>query len=180
MFWGATCCHAMLPVTRNPPLGWFLLQDHRIFVSKLHSKGATEAVLLVPDVHTSSFSFRHVFHMLRQQGFDVITFDFPGFGLSTSPSAYQHNDQNAAAFILRIMNALNLRSVHLVAQGTSAQAALLFAQTNRPRLRSLSFSGVDKRGISVFSTPPFFDSSFGYTLATQVIGQCTGTTYTRS
>ena len=146
-------------------------KDTRVFVNKLHHKHATESVLLVPDVHTSSFSYRHVFSMLHKQGYNVITFDFPGFGLSKSaPAGYKHTDDQAQGLILRVMNSMNLRSVHLVLQGTSAQAGVALAQKNRPRVRSLILSGVDARGVGAFSTPPLFDSSFGYTVATQVVG----------
>jgi hypothetical protein len=52
--------------------------DEQIFVCKLLNHKATETILLVPDVHTTSFSFRHVAKQLHSKGFSVVTFDFPG------------------------------------------------------------------------------------------------------
>ena len=74
-------------------------------------------VLLVPDVHTTSFSYREVAKKLHKQGMSVVTFDFPGFGLSKAPpplSEYAHTDESAAAFIGKLFKSVSLRSVHMV------------------------------------------------------------------
>ena len=101
-------------------------KDHSVFVTKFVDKAnpATETVLLVPDVHTSSFTYREVAKKLHAQGMSVVAFDFPGFGLSKSPpqSGYAHSDEAAAAFISKLFKSVSLRSVHMVLQGGSARA----------------------------------------------------------
>ena len=57
-----------------------------------------------------------------------------------------------------------------VLQGSAAKAGILFAQTNRAKVRSITLAGVDTAGRSSFTTPPLFESGFGHTLATQVPG----------
>lgn len=99
-------------------------KDHSVFVAKLLDKSASETVLLVPDVHTTSFSYREVAKKLHAQGMSVVAFDFPGFGLSKTPppALYTHTDETAAAFIGKLFKSVSLRSVHLVLQGSSAAA----------------------------------------------------------
>lgn len=99
-------------------------KDHSVFVAKLIDKSASETVLLVPDVHTTSFSYREVAKKLHAQGMSVVAFDFPGFGLSKTPppALYTHTDETAAAFIGKLFKSVSLRSVHLVLQGSSAAA----------------------------------------------------------
>jgi hypothetical protein len=45
---------------------------------------------------------------------------------------------------------------------------VLFAKQNRAQVRSVTLSGVNSAGHSVFTTPPLFDSAFGHAFATQV------------
>jgi hypothetical protein len=47
-------------------------------------------------------------------------------------------------------------------------AQVLFAKQNRAQVRSVTLSGVNSAGHSVFTTPPLFDSAFGHAFATQV------------
>ena len=78
-----------------------------------------ETVLLVPDHHTSSFAFSAAAKAMRGSGTNVVTFDFPGFGLSDPPSAADEAaDPDAAAIktLKSVVTMLKLRTFHLVLQ----------------------------------------------------------------
>lgn len=134
----------------------------RLYVNHRVVKEATETVLLVPDLSTSSYSFRSVIGKLETAGYTVVAFDPLGVGLSDGASSpVQLSDDGLAQAISLIYSRLQLRSAHLIVQGNAARAGLRFAEHNRPRVRSLMFVGVGQSGYSVHATPPFFGSTIG-------------------
>ena len=97
-------------------------QQRRLFVMNQRSPADSETVLLVPDHHTSSFAFSAAAKAMRGSGTNVVTFDFPGFGLSDppprGPAADEAADPDAAAIktLKSVVTMLKLRTFHLVLQ----------------------------------------------------------------
>lgn len=89
-----------------------------IFVLHRVIPEATEAVLLVPDIHTSSFTYRETIRALESAGITCATFDFLGIGLSDGArSSAVFSDTEIARAIKSTIAKLGMRSVHLVLQG---------------------------------------------------------------
>jgi pimeloyl-ACP methyl ester carboxylesterase len=135
-----------------------------IFVRHGVVKDSGETVVLVPDLRVSSIAYRSTVGALIARGITAIAFDPLGVGLSDAAhgGAAALDDEGVAAAIKAIYGRLQLRAAHLVLQGDSARGGLLFAERNRPRVRSLTFTGVNPRtGHASGAAPALLGGSVG-------------------
>lgn len=141
-----------------------------IFVRHGVVKDSGETVLLVPDTRVSSFAFRDALSALVDKGITTIAFDPLGVGLSDAAhqGASALDDEGIAAAIKSIYGRLQIRAAHIVLQGNAARGGVLFAERNRPRVRSLVFAGTDPRtGYTSVANPTLLGGS---TAARRLLG----------
>lgn len=93
--------------------------DVRVFACIQGSKHASETVVLLHDPISSSFAFRATVPRLAAAGLRVITFDWPGCGLSSVPLDTRPSAVNDAKFLTAFFRAMGVRAAHLVLQVNS-------------------------------------------------------------
>ncbi len=100
-------------------------------------QGAGEAVVLIHGFGGSTFSFRKVAPELARD-YDVIALDLHGFGYTqrpADPAAYTITAQRD--LVLGLMDRLGVARAHIVGHSYGAGVALLMAQENPDRVRSI-------------------------------------------
>jgi 2-hydroxymuconate-semialdehyde hydrolase len=122
-------------VRRSLPAERFAELDGRAVY--FERQGAGETVVLIHGFGGSTFSFRKVAGELARN-YDVIALDLHGFGYTqrpTDPSAYSLLAQRD--LVLRLMDHLGVARAHIVGHSYGAGIALLLAQENGDRVRSI-------------------------------------------
>jgi pimeloyl-ACP methyl ester carboxylesterase len=130
----------------------------------------SETLLLIPDVFSSSFSFRNFMEEIPHE-YRVVTFDFPGTGLSrpaTSPKPA--SSVYLVELIASVTEAVQLRPTHIVAHASSARVALDYALKYPKRVRSISFVAAQASGQAVFRPSSVLKSSFGKSILSSPLG----------
>ncbi|MEM9068059.1 MAG: alpha/beta fold hydrolase [Myxococcota bacterium] len=108
---------------------------NRIFV---RDEGTGPVVLLVHGVPSSSFLFRKMITRLASSGLRVVAFDFLGTGLSDKPRSGSYDWHSQAELIGGVLDALDIREVHLVVHDIGGPIGVEWAVRNPDRVRSLT------------------------------------------
>ena len=93
------------------------------YVAKGIVDGSEETVLFLHEFPGSSLSFRNDQISLANVGIASISFDFPGFGLSSKPLNVDFSTDYMAQAVSELMTSLQIDSAHIVAQGNSCKVA---------------------------------------------------------
>ncbi|HZP95737.1 MAG TPA: alpha/beta fold hydrolase [Candidatus Limnocylindria bacterium] len=100
-----------------------------------------DPVLLIHGVGGWAENWREVMEPIAASGRRAIAVDLPGFGESERPRRASHFDPAEpfyARFVVALLDALGLRSVHLVGNSMGGAVAYMAAVTAPERLRSLT------------------------------------------
>lgn len=123
-------------VRRHRDAGRFVrVRNHDIFVRE---QGEGPPVLLVHGVPASSFLYRKVLPPLAAGGRRAVAFDLPGLGLSAKPTGNPYDWHALAAWVGKIVEALELPPVHLVVHGIGGPVAMEWAIGNPGQVRRLT------------------------------------------
>lgn len=95
--------------------------------------GEGDVVLLIHGIGESLYTWRKNIVELSKS-YRVIALDLPGFGYSGRPDIAYTIEENSQ-FIEGFMNALEIKSAHIVAHGSGALYALYFMYANPKRVR---------------------------------------------
>jgi pimeloyl-ACP methyl ester carboxylesterase len=98
-----------------------------VFVVSAESPGVTGAPLvLLHGFPTSSYDFRHILDPLARRR-TVVTFDFPGYGLSDKPRNFSYSLVEQADVALNVLAEVGIARAHIMAHdvGTSVATELL-------------------------------------------------------
>ena len=103
------------------------------FDTKIHyiDKGEGVPILLVHGIGQSLFTWRNNIDYFAENGYRVIAFDLAGFGYSDHPHIY-YTVEEYALIIDALLDALNIKKVHVFGFSTGALSAICFAH-NCPR-----------------------------------------------
>jgi len=109
----------------------------------------------------TSFTYRKVLSALAEENIRVISFDFPGTGLSERPTRDSIDWHYLADRVGDVVETLQLSKVHLVVQDVAGPIALEYALKNPHRIGSVTFVNaivdVEKYSlpfpVSVFTIP---------------------------
>lgn len=114
-----------------------------IFIARFGPLEAKTKMVILHDAFTSSIFFRNAMQTLELFGTHVVLFDFPGFGLSTTPMRHNHKEviDMQAVWLEEVLDSLDMSGVSLVAQGTAASAACAYAVKYPERVSSLIVFG---------------------------------------
>ena len=126
------------------------VNGRKIFVRE---QGEGPAVLLVHGVPSSSFLYRKMLGPLAARGLRAISFDFLGIGLSDKPKGVPYDWHALAEWLKSIVEALELREVHLVIHDIGGPIGAEWAIDSPERVRSITILNtlLDVGGFS----PPF-------------------------
>ena len=127
-----------------------VVDGHHIFVRE---EGEGEPVLLLHGVPSSSFLYRKMLPELGRQGFRAISFDLPGVGLSDKPKGIDYDWHSLAAWVGRVVDALELPPVHLVLHDIAGPIGAEWAIQNPIKVRSITITNT-LMDVAHF-TPPF-------------------------
>jgi 3-oxoadipate enol-lactonase len=84
------------------------------------------------------------------QHYRLFRLDLPGFGRSTVPANFEWSHENFAKVLTNFLDAIGVRSAHIIGAKTGGALAMYFAATNPQRVRTLvvasgPFSSVDPK-----------------------------------
>jgi pimeloyl-ACP methyl ester carboxylesterase len=113
-----------------------LLKTHDLTVDgvrvRLHQSGAGPDVLLLHGFPETLQSYWDVAPRLAPR-FRVHAIDWPGFGASDRPRGFDYNPRGFAAFLEKLLPALELKKPHLVGPDIAMSPVLLFAAAHPDR-----------------------------------------------
>lgn len=99
--------------------------------------GRGEPVILLHGFGASTYSWRHVMPALAA-AFRVIAIDLNGFGYTQRPRTFEsYTREGQAGLVLRVMDALGIRSAHLMGHSYGGGLSLFLAAVHPGRVRSL-------------------------------------------
>lgn len=84
---------------------------------------AKETLVLLHGFLSSSFSFRHLIPLLKED-YNVISIDLPPFGKSGKLSNFHYSYKNLAATVVELMKSLGIREFHIVGHSMGGQIAM--------------------------------------------------------
>lgn len=100
--------------------------------------GQGEPVILLHGFGASTYSWRQVMPALAAAAFRVIAIDLNGFGYTQRPRSFEsYTREGQAALVLRVMDALGIRSAHLMGHSYGGGLSLFLAATRPERVGSL-------------------------------------------
>lgn len=103
----------------------------------IEQAGRGEPVILLHGFGASTYSWRHVMPALAT-AFRVVAIDLNGFGYTERPRAFEsYSREGQAALVLRVMDALGIRSAHLMGHSYGGGLSLFLAARHPERVRSL-------------------------------------------
>lgn len=94
-------------------------------------------VVLLHGVPTSAFLYRNVIRALQEE-YDVLAFDWYGFGSSAKPRKADYTFRTLRAFLDDFLDAMRLDEVRLVAHDLAGPVALDYAARNPERVHQLA------------------------------------------
>ena len=84
---------------------------------------STETLVLLHGFLSSTFSFRHLIPLLKED-FNVISVDLPPFGKSGKISGFKYSYQNLATTVVELMESLGIGQFNVVGHSMGGQIAL--------------------------------------------------------
>lgn len=84
---------------------------------------ATETFVLLHGFLSSSFSFRRLTPLLKEQ-YNVISIDLPPFGSSGKSNRFIYSYENLANTVISLLDHLNVKNIHLTGHSMGGQIAL--------------------------------------------------------
>ena len=103
----------------------------------IEQAGRGEPVILLHGFGASTYSWRHVMPALAT-AFRVVAIDLNGFGYTERPRSFEsYTREGQAALVLRVMDALGIRSAHLMGHSYGGGLSLFLAARHPERVRSL-------------------------------------------
>jgi pimeloyl-ACP methyl ester carboxylesterase len=84
---------------------------------------STETLVLLHGFLSSTFSFRHLIPLLKED-YNVISIDLPPFGKSGKISGYKYSYHNLASTAVELMKTLGIREFNVVGHSMGGQIAL--------------------------------------------------------
>lgn len=109
----------------NIPFRSYRLRDGRLAYRRSTAAGAKQAVLLLHGWPQTSWAWRRVIPLLRQQ-FDVIAPDLPGFGDSSKPES-GFDKKNVARKLHELVEGLGIEKVAIVGHDLGGHVAYAYA-----------------------------------------------------
>jgi haloalkane dehalogenase len=106
--------------------------------SFVREQGEGEPVVLMHGIPVSSFLYRKVLPLLAERGLRGVAFDLPGLGLAEKPAAFDYSWSGLGRWTGQAIDALGLKSCHLVLHDIGGPIGLEWALRNRDRVRSLT------------------------------------------
>ena len=97
------------------------------------------AVVLVHGLGGSTFSWRETIDPLADDGYHVIAFDLPGFGLTDKPLTYDYGHPHQADFTAHLLDALNVSTATLVGHSMGGNIIAHLALRHPERVERLVF-----------------------------------------
>lgn len=96
-------------------------------IARIHylEAGVGEPLLLIHSVGQSLYTWRNVFAELSDN-YRVIAIDLPGHGYSSRPDSFSYTADDIAAVINSILDALNVKSAHMIGFSLGAMYMLRF------------------------------------------------------
>ncbi|WP_174728217.1 alpha/beta fold hydrolase [Mesobacillus harenae] len=131
---------------------------------------SSETLVLLHGFLSSSFSFRHLIPLLKED-FNIVSVDLPPFGKSGKSAAYQYSYQNHSATVVALLKDLGVDSFHLVGHSMGGQISLnicYYHPENVKKTVLLCSSGYLKRAskpLVISSYIPYFYLYVKYWLA---------------
>lgn len=103
----------------------------------IEQAGSGEPVILLHGFGASTYSWRKVMPALAG-AFRVVAIDLNGFGYTQRPRAFEsYTREGQAGLVLRVLDALGIRSAHLVGHSYGGGLSLFLASRHPERVRSL-------------------------------------------
>jgi pimeloyl-ACP methyl ester carboxylesterase len=149
----------------------------QIYARVVGSLTSSETLLLIPDLFSSSFTFRDFVDQLDDK-YRIVTFDFPGTGLSHAPTSHKPaSSVYLTELIASLTESLQMRPAHIVAHASSARVALDFAIKYPSRVRSITFVAANPSSQAAFRPSSALKSSFGKQVMSSLLGGVALQTY---
>lgn len=149
-------------IRRHEQFGWYVTVDG--VDTFLRSTGDGEPVLCLHGVPASSFLYRNVLDSLRDRGFQGISFDLPGLGLSGRPADYDYTWSGLGRFSKKLVETLELNAFHLVVHDIGGPIGFELIHHKPDAVKSLTLLNTMTR-VAEFNRPwpmePFAHSLLG-------------------
>ncbi|WP_421381032.1 alpha/beta fold hydrolase [Bacillus salacetis] len=99
------------------------INDGEVFYEYHRHPSATETFVLLHGFLSSTFSFRHLTPLLKEQ-YNVISVDLPPFGQSGKNKEFVYSYENLARTVILLMEKLEIDRIHLIGHSMGGQIAL--------------------------------------------------------
>jgi pimeloyl-ACP methyl ester carboxylesterase len=94
-----------------------------LYYEHYHNPDAKESLVLLHGFLSSSFSFRHLIPLLKED-YNVISVDLPPFGKSGKISSFKYSYENLAATVVELMKSLGIHEFNVVGHSMGGQIAM--------------------------------------------------------
>ncbi len=94
-----------------------------LYYEHYQNPDAKETLVLLHGFLSSSFSFRHLIPLLKED-YNVISVDLPPFGKSGKLSSFKYSYKNLAATVVELMKSLGIREFNVVGHSMGGQIAM--------------------------------------------------------
>jgi pimeloyl-ACP methyl ester carboxylesterase len=112
--------------------GTININGNDLYYEHYKHTNATDTLLLIHGFLSSTFSFRRLIPLLREE-FNVIAIDFPPFGKSGKSKKFIYSYNNIAHSIISFVEHLHIKNVSIIGHSMGGQIALKISQL-RPDL----------------------------------------------
>ncbi|MBT2679095.1 alpha/beta hydrolase [Bacillus sp. ISL-35] len=94
-----------------------------LYYEHYQNPDAKETLVLLHGFLSSTFSFRHLIPLLKED-YNVISVDLPPFGKSGKLSSFKYSYQNLATTVVELMKSLGIREFNVVGHSMGGQIAM--------------------------------------------------------
>lgn len=94
-----------------------------LYYEHYQNPDAKETLVLLHGFLSSTFSFRHLVPLLKED-YNVISVDLPPFGKSGKISSFKYSYENLAATVVELMKSLGVREFNVVGHSMGGQIAM--------------------------------------------------------
>ncbi|MDQ0216501.1 pimeloyl-ACP methyl ester carboxylesterase [Oikeobacillus pervagus] len=105
------------------------IQGMRLWYEYDENPKAKDTILLLHGFLSSSFSFRKLIPLLKED-YSVITVDWPPFGKSQRPKRFIYSYENIAKTIIQFLQMMSFESIHIIGHSMGGQLALHMMKQN--------------------------------------------------